>query len=425
MTDSKMSNYFRAISLTYKTAPISIREAVSFNEGEASNFLLKLKNVFQLKEVLLLSTCNRTELYYVSHLDLNEKLVSFLAAEKGKASSVLRHNFKYYNDQDAIRQLFRVALGLDSLVLGDIQIFNQVKRSYQLTADLELAGPFLHRLMHTIFYANKRVVQETRLQDGNASTASVAVDIIKTFITRFERARIALVGLGEIGQNVLDNLSGLENIDVTLLNRTRSRAEAIAGKYQYKVSDLDSLDLVIKENDVIISAVSAKRPIISTKFFDIKINHKLLLDLSVPRSIEKEVENIPGVSLINVDQLSEKTQKVKSIREKAIPEVELIIEASIKGFNEWKEEMEVSPTIQKLKNALDEIRRAEIAKHLNKASDTDIELLEVVTKNIVQKLIKVPVIQLKAACKRGDAEDLVDIIHDLFNLEKEEELKQK
>lgn len=409
---------FKAIGLSYKNAPIEVREKLAFEGSDATDFLLKLKDTLAVEDTLLISTCNRTELYYSSKDDIKASIIGLMASFKGIDSGKLEHHFEVFDSVHATEHLFRVALGLESQVLGDIQISNQVKRAYQTSADLNLAGPYLHRLMHTIFYANKRVVQETRLQDGNASVASVAVDLIEGFIGNIQQPRIALIGLGEIGQNVLENL-GDHEATVTLVNRTRSKAEKLAENTNLFVKSFEELEEVLIENDVIISAVAANKPIIDSSHFKDGPIHKLLVDLSVPRSMDVSLEDVPGISVYNVDQLSQRTQKARKIREKAIPAVVNIIAESLEGFNGWKSEMEVSPTIQRLKSALDQIRREELARH-TKVSDKERELLDVVTKNMIQKVIKLPVLQLKAACKRGEAETLVGVLNDLFNLEHQE-----
>ena len=412
---------FKAISLSYKNAPIEIREQMAIEGEEVSRVMLRLKEVFDIEEALLVSTCNRTEIYYSAGSEIADDLISFLALEKGISSEKVANFFEKLDSDAAVEHLFRVALGLDSRIIGDIQISNQVKRAYQTSADLELAGPFLHRLMHTIFYANKRVVQETRLQSGSASVASVAVDLIRHFAKNIESPRVALIGLGEIGVNTFENLDK-ENLQVTLVNRSRTKAEKFAETYPVVIRDLEVLNSVIIENDVVISAVSVNNPIIKEEMISDHTNHKLFIDLSVPRSIDPKIDQKTGISLFNVDQLTEKTLKAKSIREKSIPDVEAIISDSIKGFKEWKSEMEVSPTIQRLKKSLEQIRSEELARY-SKASDAEMELLEVATKNMVQKLIKLPVLQLKAACKRGEADTLVEVLNDLFDLEKQETFK--
>lgn len=413
---------FKAIGLSYFDTPIEVRENVAFEGANATDLLLRIKDTFGIEEALLISTCNRTEIYYSSTKNIEAQLIALVAAMKGLSAESLSEYFKIYDTQAATKHLFEVALGLQSQVLGDIQIANQVKRAYQMSADLNLAGPYLHRLMHTIFYANKRVVQETQLQDGTASVASVAVNLIDGFISKISGPRIVLIGLGEIGQNVLENLGDI-NAAITLVNRTKSKAEKFAANTEITVKDFSELEEVLAENDVIISAASVASPIINAAHFGAKTLHKLLIDLSVPRSMDQDLENVPGISLYNVDQLSIRTQKARKIREKAIPQVQEIIGACTLGLESWKSEMEVSPTIQRLKNTLEQIRQEELARHA-KSSDEEMALLEVATKNMIQKVIKLPVLQLKAACKRGEAETLVGVLNDLFNLEPEKQEKK-
>ncbi len=409
---------FRAISISYRETPLEIRERIALSEKQSQDFLLKMKDVLNISESLVVSTCNRTEIYYSSSENLDKEVISLLAGVKLVSSDSISRYVKRLDTYLAIDHLFSVSLGLDSQVLGDIQISNQVKRAYQTSADLEMAGPFLHRLMHTIFFANKRVVQETRLQDGNASTASVSVELVKGFIENIAKPRIALIGLGEIGQNVLENLEGLE-ASIVLLNRTKSKAEKLATLENVSVADLSEMKEVINESDVIISAVTPQdgAMIVSDHIDKDSVYHKLFVDLSVPRSIDASIGEIPGVALYNIDQLAEKTEKTRRIREKAIPEVKEIVKEAVKGFDQWKVEMEVSPTINKLKNALDQIRKEELSRHAPKVSEKEMKLLEVVTKNMIQRVIKLPVLQLKAACKRGESETLVGVLNDLFNLE--------
>ncbi len=411
---------FKAVGISYHDAPLEIREQVALSDGEVREFLFRLRDTFDLGESLVVSTCNRTEIYYSSNKDLSTGIIKLLGTFKSVKPDTLLKYFKSYSAEDTIDHLFNVALGLDSKVLGDIQISNQVKRAYQASADLEMAGPFLHRLMHTIFYANKRVVQETRLQDGNASVASVSVDLIKRFIENVSNPKIALIGLGEIGQNVLENLKDVE-ASVCLMNRTKSRAERFANDSNIEVEDFHKRESIVQVSDVVISAVSGTSNLLTQNSFGARtFQHKLVIDLSVPRSIEESVREISGLTLYNVDELSEKTEKARKVRTAAVPDAQEIIKEAIDGFDQWREEIGVSPTIQKLKNTLDEIRKQELARHVGKVTDDEMALLEVVTKNMIQKVIKLPVLQLKAACKRGESENLVGVLNDLFNLEPDE-----
>ncbi|MEM6829950.1 MAG: glutamyl-tRNA reductase, partial [Bacteroidota bacterium] len=172
---------FRALGISFKNTPLEIREKTAMSQEQVQDFLLKLKDTFGVNEAIVVSTCNRTEIYYTGSQDLDDQIISLLSVVKSLSSEKLGKFFYRLATRQAIQHLFHVSLGLESQVLGDIQISNQIKRAYQTSADLNMAGPFLHRLMHTIFFAHKRVVQETRLQDGNASVASVAVELTKGF----------------------------------------------------------------------------------------------------------------------------------------------------------------------------------------------------------------------------------------------------
>jgi glutamyl-tRNA reductase len=238
---------------------------------------------------------------------------------------------------------------------------------------------------------------------------------------------VLLVGLGEIGEDVAKNLVYLGDAQIKIANRTFSKAQELANEYNFEAIPFEKSFEAMEDADVIISSVAMPEPLIGKSLiskFDIK-SYKLLVDLSVPRSIETAVEDLPGVLLYNVDNIRSKATETLSKRKAAIPQVENIIVESIKEFYDWKKEMMVSPTINKLKNSLEQIRKEELERYLKKA-DADgqqYEIIDKITKSMMQKILKVPVVQLRAACKRDQAEEMIDIINDLFDLEKEEAKK--
>lgn len=419
-----MHQTFRALGISYKSAPVELREQVTLEEESNRKFLKRLGDTLGLAEVIIISTCNRTEIYYSAESNQDSEVLSLLSHEKDLSQfEDFRSHFKSFSDDAAIHQLYRVSLGLESKVLGDIQISNQIKKAYQYSADEGMAGPFLHRLMHAIFYANKRVVQETAFRDGTASTSYAAVELVKQVVPNFETPRVLLIGLGEIGENIAENLEGVE-ADVYLANRTKSKADTLATRLGYQSISLEEALKDIIGYDAIISTVVVEKPIITREHFDVELSsQKLIIDLSVPRSVDSDVDELPHVLLYNVDLIEEKTSQTLKERQNAIPSVEEILSDSVDEFHNWAQEMEVSPTIQKLKNALEEIRQKEIAKYMKKASESELKLLDSATKGIIQKVMRLPVLQLKAACKRGEADALVESLNDLFNLEEEEVTK--
>jgi glutamyl-tRNA reductase len=414
-----MYESLKVVGLSHDSSPIAIRESVAFSENESRNFLDRMREILGVEEALILSTCNRTEIYYTSDLDLSNAILNLLKIEKGIDHGIDSY---FWNKENlpALRHLFRVALGLEAKVLGDFQISNQVKKAYQCSADQHLSGPFFHRLMHTIFYANKRVVQETVFRDGAASVSYACVGLVQQFIQNFSDPKILVLGLGEIGRDVADNMEEM-NASITLSNRNALTTHALAKQYGYEVLPFEELLKNIAKFDVIISSVQVPKPIIMKDHIPEQLlSQKLFVDLAVPRSMDSELDTIDGIILYNVDQIEEQTSGIIERRRAAITEVELILDETIEELKNWSLEMEVSPTIKKLKKALEEIRKEEIARYVGKVTEVEQDLIDKVTKSIVQKVIKLPVLQLKAACKRGEAETLVEVLNDLFNLEKDE-----
>ena len=418
-----MQNTFKAFSLSHKSAPLAVREQVALTESEVKDFSIKIKDLFSIQECLVVSTCNRTEVYYASERDFTTDLIKTLLIQKGiiETESYFVHFQQFNVQEEAVKHLFCVATGLDSKVVGDLQIPNQIKQSYQISADLNMAGPFLHRLMHTIFFSNKRVAQETSFRDGAASTSYAAVALTEGLTHNTNNPKVLILGLGEIGIDVCKNMADKEFAEITVMNRTRAKAEKIASGRNFRVADFSDLEREIKRSDVIISSVMIDKPLITKELIE-KIGiltYKYFIDLSVPRSVEDSVEDISGALVYNIDSLRERADEALRIRMAAIPEVERIIGEAIVGFNDWSREMVVSPTINKLKNALEQIRKEEVARHLKNLSSEESERIEKITMGIVQKIMKSPVLNLKAACKRGDADQLVDVINELFDLEKQ------
>jgi glutamyl-tRNA reductase len=422
-----MQKTFRAISLSHKSAPVEIREVIALDEGSIHSLLLKLKDFFSITDTLILSTCNRTEVYYSHEIDLNEEIIKLIGLEKGLTNVVdYMEYFKIHNeDRNAIEHLFRVSMGLEAQVVGDMQISNQVKRAYQASADLDMAGPFLHRLMHMIFFTSKRLVQETAFRDGAASVSYAAVELIEELTSNTYQPRVLLIGVGEIGEDVAKNMVHIPDAKVTITNRTFERAKALADEMGFEVIPFENCFQAMKEADVIVSSIMKSEPFITKKMVsEMEINsYKLFVDLSVPRSIETNLEEIPGVMLYNVDNIRSKATETLEKRLASIPQVEKIITESIEDFFNWKKEMMVSPTINKLKNALEQIRLEEMERFLKNADEAQVAMIDKITKSMMQKILKVPVVQLRAACQRDEADKMIGILSDLFDLEKDSEKK--
>ncbi len=416
-----MDIQFKYIGASYQKANISLRESISLNEKECLELMLSIKDFCNCPEILIISTCNRTGIYYNHEKDLSDSILKLLGIKKG-ISSILDQKDSFVSITDhkqTVQQLFRVSMGLESQVIGDLQISNQFKKAYQLSASNDLCGPFVHRLLHSVFFTNKRVAQETSYRDGTASVSYAAVELIEDFALNFIDSKVLIVGLGEMGEDVAKNLKDT-NLSITLCNRTHSTAVELANELGFAVLNYDLLTENVANFDIILSAAQVSEPIINASDFqNFTFGLKYLIDLSIPRSIDPDISKIPGTLLYNIDNIKNQTEETIQKRLAAVPIVEKIILEAIEEFDNWEQEMEVSPTINKLKNALEDIRKEEITRYLKNIDTASLEVIENITRGMMQKIIKLPVMQLKAACKRGEAETLIDVLNDLFNLEKD------
>jgi len=415
-----MQSNFKVVSLSFKNAPVEIREMIALDDVMIATLLNDFREVIGLDESLIISTCNRTEVYYNAEQDFSTEITSLIARKKGIDNiNKFIPFFTVINDSyEASTYLFRVSLGLEAQVIGDLQIINQVKKAYQIAADNNTAGPFMHRILHTVFFANKKVFQETAFRDGAASVSYASAELTRTLAESFVDTKVLIVGLGEIGEDLAKHLAG-EPFSVTLTNRTTAKTEALVTELALNQIAFDDLDAKLSSYDIIISSIPVQDFIGPQHLSENEEGLKFLIDLSIPRSIDPKVESIKGISLYNIDEIQEKTSRAVEKRKAAIPHVEAIIEDAMEDVNTWSREMEVSPTIQKLKSTLEEIRQEELKKHLKNSSEEMEFFADKLSKSITQKIMKLPVLQLKAACQRGEADKLIDVLNDLFNLEQE------
>ena len=419
---AKMHSDFKGVGISYKNAPIKVRELLAFNEASCRKVLQLIRDLTDITEALVLSTCNRTEVYYSWSTDRSVDIIKLLALEReiNDIESYDQYFLRYKDHNEAAKHLFDVAAGLEAQVVGDLQIINQVKNAYQWAADENLAGPFMHRLLHTIFYTNKRIVQETPFRDGAASVSYASVELIAGLVKNIENPKVLVLGLGEIGEDVCRNMMSISKAQVFVSNRSGDKTRAIVGECGFSAIPFKGIEEQVKDFDVIVCSVSSEVHFINKGHLaNDQRSFRYLVDLSVRRSISEDVEEIPGVLLFNIDSIQNKASKALERRLLAIPDVKKIIDESLDELNSWTRDMEVSPTINKLKNALEQIRRDEIARYLRNPSDQENEVVDKVTKSMIQKIIKLPILQLKAACKRGEAETLIDVLNDLFDLEKQ------
>lgn len=409
---------FCAVGVNHWEASIDVRERFSLKEAQKKELIQGAKRE-GIDSLFVVSTCNRTEIFAqnVSAQELIRLLVTY-----SRATLEEFHNYGFEKEgQHAVDHLFQVAVGLDSQILGDVQVVNQVKEGYELAGEMDAVGGELHRLMQHVFRAHKRSRNETSLGEGAATTAYAAVKFAVETFDNLRDKNILLVGTGKIGKVTCKNLINLGAKKLTLINRTRDRAEFVADKYDLDVADMEEMPQHIADNDLIIVATGAKEPIIELDDMKPSIlnpSFKVMVDLSVPRNIDPEIGDLDFVDLANMDFLTDVTDEAYRKREENIPLVKKIIDDELTDYKNWLSKQKVVPTIKALTSKFDTIREDEFDFFKNKISETDKDKVENLTRRIVNKIAAYSIEHLR---DHHESEQVTQVVNDMFKLETKSE----
>lgn len=401
---------FYAIGLNYQKADASVRGKFSLDKPGKEK-LLKNAKIEGYKGVLVLSTCNRTEVYGFSEnpFQLIKLLCQFT---QGSLDEFEKVAFVYKN-QEAVSHLFKVGTGLDSQILGDFEIIGQVKGAFALSKNTGLNTPFLDRLVNSVIQASKRIKTETGISSGATSVSFAAVQYILRHAEDISHKNITLFGTGKIGRNTVENLvKHTKNEHITLINRTKNKAEAVAGKFNLIVKDYADLQAEIRKTDILIVATGASSPTITKELLHC---HKdlLVLDLSIPKNVDDDVESLAGIRVAHVDELSKLTDATLAQRRSYLPEAEAIIEAIKDDFRSWLETRKFVPTIKALKEKLKTIKDVEITSQQKKAEDFDGEQAEIIGDRIIKKIMN----RFASHLREDDSGQSLELMQNVFKLE--------
>lgn len=376
-------HYFYAVGLSYRKADAEIRGKFSLG-NTAKTALLEQAKQEGIESLVVISTCNRTEIYgYAQH---PYQLIKLLCDNsQGTVEEFQRVAFVYKN-AEAIDHVFRVGSGLDSQILGDFEIISQIKTCFSESKSLGLTNAFMERLVNSVIQASKRIKNETELSSGATSVSFASVQYIMNNVADIQNKNILLFGTGKIGRNTCENLvKHTKNDHIILINRTREKAEQVAGKFNLIVKDYDLLPLEVAKADVLVVATGAPMPTIDKDILDIN-KPLLVLDLSIPKNVHSNVTELEGVTVIHLDDLSKITDTTLENRKKHIPAAEAIIE-DIKGeFTDWTTARKFAPTINALKEKLNTIKDTELNFQRKKISNFDEEQAEIISQRIIHKI---------------------------------------
>ncbi len=335
--------------------------------------------------IIVTSTCNRTEIYGFAQHPF--QLIKLLCEHTHGTVEEFEKVAYVYKNKEAISHMFRVGTGLDSQILGDFEIISQLKSAFSQSKDIGVSNPFLERLVNAVIQASKRIKNETDISSGATSVSFASVQyILKNFENPADQ-NILLFGTGKIGRNTCENLvKHTKNHKITLINRTKEKAERIAGKFELTVRDYADLQAEIRQADILIVATGAQNPTITKELIYNK-KDLLILDLSIPKNVSDEVKELPGVSVIHLDHLSQMTDETLERRKAAIPKAKQIICEMEAEFNSWLETRKFAPTIKALKKKLKLMKDAEVDFQRRKIENFNDTQAEILGDRIIQKIM--------------------------------------
>jgi len=419
-------NHFLLIGLSHKTAPVEVREEVSFDTDSYPDVLRGIRALPGIAECVLLSTCNRTEVYAITAgkpRDAESRLGEFILRAAGAGKDVA-DCFYTLRGEKVIEHLFRVVSGLDSMILGEPQIFGQVKDAYAAACDAKTTGPILNRLFHHAFRAGKLVRNSTAVGEGAVSVSFAAVEQAKKVFADLEGRSVLLIGAGKTGELSAKRLldSGVGRLYIA--NRTRERARELTGKLAGEAVPFDELYDVMERVDIVISSVASREPVVTRALLLPHVVSRrggplLLIDLGVPRNVEPEVAGMDGVTLFNIDDLEGLTLDNMDRRRLEAEKAGELISGEVGEFCSWLSEREIIPVIRGLHVKCENIRLEEMEKIRNKVAPETYETIDVVTRRIVRKILHNPVIAMRGAVSDTVRERLLESVEELFIKEKE------
>ncbi len=422
------------VGLSHKTAPVHIREKVAFPPDKMEEPLRQLLELPSISEALIVSTCNRVELYAVSRQPEAAiiELKKFLADFHSLDSSALSEHLYNFEGTEAIRHVLRVSASLDSMVIGEPQILGQIKTAYGYACEHKTAGVILNRFLRKAFSTAKRVRTETEIASNAVSVSFAAVELARKIFNSLENKTVMLIGAGEMCELAAKHFinNGVSKVLVT--NRTFSRAEKLAEEFNGTAVTFENFREQLHRADIVLSSTGAPDYVLGAK--KLKEVCKLrrykpmfLIDIAVPRDIDPAANKLDGIYLYDVDDLQGVVQANLKERQKEAAKAELIVEAEVEQFCSWLATLEVTPTIVALRRKIEQIRQAELEKTLsglNSLDDKQRKAIESMTSAMVNKILHQPTHILKQTSNGGDSNCYLDAVRTLFNLTDIEKLKK-
>jgi glutamyl-tRNA reductase len=396
------------LGLNHTTAPLEVRERLAFDATTRQAALEKFKEHFPACEAVILSTCNRVELYaarQVHEKPTPAEIVQFLASSHGLSPDAVEPHLYRKSNREVVEHLFTVASSLDSMVLGETQILGQVREAYEVATKLKLAGSSLNPLFQKALAVGKQIMHETTLAEGRVSVASVAVDYARQIFERFDDKTVLCVGGGKMAALVLQAFVALKPGNLLVCNRSQDKSQLLASKFNGKSVSFEQLAEHLVAADIVVTSTGATQPIITRSQFESILKRRryrpiFIIDIAFPRDVAPAVGELDHVYLYNLDDLQNVVQNTRSQRQDAVADARELITAAVEQFTLWHRQRELGPTIARLYERYHAVAQDELTRTLHKLPNVSVEErshLEDLARRIVNKLLHDPIHTLRNA----------------------------
>jgi len=396
-----------ALGVSHKTAPLHVRERLALPEGRATAVLAELCAQESIQEAVAISTCNRTELYLVASdaVDAESAALTVLSREAGIRPMELTDRLYSFREQEAVRHLFGVAAGLDSMIVGEAEIQGQVKRAYELALVEGATGPIANRLFREALAAGKRVRTETAVGRSRLSISSVAVELAAALLGDLSSRRVLVIGAGENGELTAQALLERGVHTVFVANRRYDRAIGLAQRFNGTAVRFEDLPLELSRADIVVSCTASPHQIVGREELEEMSTERggrplLLIDIAVPRDVDPRVRDVPGVVLYDMDDLQHAVAQRRSVREAEAARARALVDEGAESFERWLASLDVVPTITALRRRGDAIVEAVLRENESRwesLSPGDRERLGVMARAVVARMLHEPTLRLKSA----------------------------
>ena len=415
------------LGLNHKTAPIELRELLSFSKEEAVAVLEGLQKCPDINEVMLISTCNRVEVLLTTSNTINavNSVKTYISEFKKIPISKFEDALYKHDGEDAVRHIFRVASSLDSMMVGEPQILGQIKDAYLTTILKKTSGVILNRLLHKTFFVAKRVRSETGIGDHAVSISYAAIELARKIFGDLEGKKVLLVGAGEMAELAVEHLIRNKVGEIFVANRTFERGVELSNRFKGKAIRIEEIPDCLKVVDIIISSTGSPNfVIVRDQVKGVMRSRRnrpiFFIDIAVPRDIDPDINRLNNSYVYDIDDLKGVIEENIKDRNKESIKGERIVDEAVISFQHWYESLEVVPTIVALRNKIDTIARTEVDKtlqSLNNLSDNDCQAIHRMTNSLINKILHDPTIFLKSDGCYGDRFAYIDLTRRLFNLD--------